>query len=947
MSSVVTTTTTTGIQAPPSPFVEREFTRTARAQRFADLETARAAAGAEYHRRRAPTETLTRVVPREDPRDVIRGLSVENVLGMGDSGISQVKSDPIVSSRLDENTRLFLDDFQELLRDVQYLLQEKNISPHMQELWRDALELRREAPLVQERMRQLRFRAKRTAETARDSIRERTPEVEEGRALIQNLRALVFQMIMSRDFRSVSFDALSSVRDLLIPQMGVSDPTERTMRRDQLIDRLKQALRMIGTHENYRNAARSIFILYDRLRGGRTFDSTLSRLRYNADYLTYNKRLQKLLADTVSLVEEFTGPGSVEYLKREALSLIESTQRDPDLSNLLSDVRAWILDILDNPARVDEEGFNSRTVSLWDRAIVQARNYPQFGNMFGAASDMVKRVRDDPLLNKLVEDNRRVVSNLVSEYQGELRLNLDVIYQLRSLIVPMVIETVREVSLPRIEGVAATPIGKIEYAIDNLMLGGVSVLPHNVHLAIRNALQVDVENIARPSASVASRVIIDINKISARFTDILFSFKHLSLPFIHDTGSADAIINEGGNGIWIKIAVDILSPSHVPMIRVHKIRVWVSNIHITVGDSRLSGIYNSMFGLFKSIIRRQIEKRIALQLQSTIHALDSTLRGVMERIPTTQITRTIIDRVLSPAPGKLGAIATKAREMLPTALKRGIPSGEAPPSPYYGERARFVEEERPWSREAEWRAEQEWREREREREFPEEGEGERRYIYYPAGARGRPESRPYEYEYGYGYEPHPREEARRSMTLGELASRADEIRRPYERHLSFGEEVTEPSMVGQQRTLGDISGSRSFFEQRGRPFTTEAAAPLTLDELSSWTSERKKRRESRELILRTTIPRIIEEYPTKRDLDDTALETKRHLNEDVRRISHTLLLHRETGFPSQRDLDDNALEAKRRLNIHFLQIRDTLLWASKALFPSAIREESKRLSRIA
>jgi hypothetical protein len=128
-------------------------------------------------------------------------------------------------------------------------------------------------------------------------------------------------------------------------------------------------------------------------------------------------------------------------------------------------------------------------------------------------------------------------------------LDTNAIYQIRQLLVPLIIEQLKFIPIPHLEGSNET----YDWTADNIILSGYDIFPD--HVKINTASETDIHIRDQTPGWTRGFMLIVIDGIKTKMSDMKFWYRRKSFPRMEDSGIADVDV-AGGINIQIRLNVD-------------------------------------------------------------------------------------------------------------------------------------------------------------------------------------------------------------------------------------------------------------------------------------------------------------------------------------------------------------------------------------------------------
>ncbi|KAJ7583040.1 hypothetical protein C8J56DRAFT_865456 [Mycena floridula] len=209
---------------------------------------------------------------------------------------------------------------------------------------------------------------------------------------------------------------------------------------------------------------------------------------------------------------------------------------------------------------------------------------------------------------------------------GRLSLKREMWGDLRRVVVPLLVEKVGYIPIPRIE----YSDDDLDLVVENLTLSGKNLFPNIVSVEAHNYMHFS------PYGSIAKddsrhEFIITLSQIQADLKDVAFYFERKTGIKImkKDSGLADVVI--GGEGVNVTIHL-VSSNDPSSYFEVKNINVKIDSLKFAIRDSKHDLFYKTFRPLATGLIKRQIAKAIKDGIATGLGYVDGQLIGVRDRI---------------------------------------------------------------------------------------------------------------------------------------------------------------------------------------------------------------------------------------------------------------------------------------------------------------------------
>ena len=445
--------------------------------------------------------------------------------------------------------------------------------------------------------------------------------------------------IVGNGLAKTSQDAVSSLQD------NVTGDQKET-----LIYRLKEAVMKLRKRNDYSDSVSTIGLLIRRyaMAYSRAADESLGAAQEN---ININQELDRAIKSFWSLVSSFGDRKQWQLLEQKVNKVMEHSQNDPEFERLMIDVGNSVQKLLSDPnffesadkkiQELRDEAKRVDTKSTLRRDINEALTQLQ------ATFDHVLQDED---ISNLVTTSSKII-NILSPVHAAT--NSDLIDDLLHVFVPLLIQAIQFIPIPRLE----ISVPEIDLLLENLIIepgrtvNNTSFLPYKFRIETQNDLEIRKTHTRKVVSSVTSLFTIAVNGLSVRADEVGFWLRaHPGFFSIGDEGVMSIQLDE--RGIDIAVDVEVGKERLEKILTLRKVRVHIHKLSYTLRKSKLSWLAWLFKPILRPIIRRVLEKQLATAIADGIRAVNRELLFARERLRATRISdpqdiRTFVKAVIT------------------------------------------------------------------------------------------------------------------------------------------------------------------------------------------------------------------------------------------------------------------------------------------------------------
>jgi hypothetical protein len=382
--------------------------------------------------------------------------------------------------------------------------------------------------------------------------------------------------------------------------------------------RLQRSLSSIASNPDFKTGLESLLKL------GGLIKKEVHDTLYNRPITTDPNMLQ-IMAEAKVFLQRFSGEQTIDKLISDVKSLLRLIMDDPLLNRYFDELADFFQELAARPhAITDESSFVRRLDDMVNRGLnllVSIQQKPYLRHIIEESKLILNAIRDDPIRRKMAADLKVLASDFITYGKdGKPVLNLELVSQLKSLMVPLLSEHLRDVPIPRITG----SNDKYDYWIDNLAFSVGDLLPDQMHMHVDADSDIDVQHLS--TQRLVTRMVLSARGIRTVMKDIHFWFNRKSFPRTEDEGFATVeMAGDRGASVLIQLT---FSPERNFPFDVHAVRFNIDDLNIKISETRHDWLYNMFTSLYKNTIKERVEQEVQLRLRSIIYKINHQMNAI-------------------------------------------------------------------------------------------------------------------------------------------------------------------------------------------------------------------------------------------------------------------------------------------------------------------------------
>jgi len=401
-------------------------------------------------------------------------------------------------------------------------------------------------------------------------------------------------------------------------------------RRDQFIYRGKKAIIECQKHDDWQV---SMKWLLDQIKEYVKRGSDVAgKQKEGVAGLTDDAQLRRSMEEFRTILERFANGRSMNPIFDAIDALADDARRDETLRAWFRSVDKYMRRVLLEPGYVLDDDCNKDGERLRDhgRHFYDDTYREHFDNLFDSIGTWLKGMTEDPLNSRFGEDWARLTHDLLFDREGSLAFKTELWNDVRKVILPMIVDKVGYMPIPRIEYTDDS----LDLVVENLTLSGRNLFPNVVMLEAHNFFKFS------PYSAIADRAhhrfTLTFSQMQADMRDVAFWFRKKGGIKMTDSGLADVLI--GGDGLKAVVTLTSTSKDRSSVFHVTDVLVKVDQLKFSIRDSKHDLLYKTLKPLATGLVKRQIQKAVADMIRTGLEYVDGQLVGVRDRMEIAKAT---------------------------------------------------------------------------------------------------------------------------------------------------------------------------------------------------------------------------------------------------------------------------------------------------------------------
>jgi hypothetical protein len=573
-------------------------------------------------------------------------VEVTNVLESVEAAIDSQKLRP----SLDEKGKTILRDTENLLGATKELIKEKNFGEKVQRIIeeaslasgpvadlasdaKDSIKYDRESM----KLRELKFKMLETANIARDVL-QLIVTSSEFRSMLLSLISIAKSIFLDvTDAARAQPDpesAYKAAAEVAKEKLKQGLPAEE---RDKLYSELKALINDVNEHSEWEQGVRNIISLVERIEI--TTERAADKASEAAVQIQMDQHAQNVVQQTKELAEEFLpGDKTLDPFIDHVKTLVRKVKNDEKISKYFSKVKSYLEEALDDPSRVQTDTYQKEGSKLIEegRMMLQDQGYQKIvRDVLDEWHDVFMGFKSDDELNMFKSALDKLVSDFTKiDSKGNTKLDTDAISQLKTLLVPLLVEELKFIPIPRLEGSNED----YDWTAEDIILSGYDIFPE--HVKVSTATESDLSLRDVNPGWTRGYMLIAVDGIKTKMMGMKFSYKRKSFPRVEDAGIADVDIS-GGINVQIRINLESELATGRLLLTTGTVYVRVDGVKVKVSESKHDWIYNMFPGLFATPIKDGMQRTIADSLANLTQRFKDSVNQAMIKAANVSLSDTL------------------------------------------------------------------------------------------------------------------------------------------------------------------------------------------------------------------------------------------------------------------------------------------------------------------
>ncbi|KAK8205759.1 hypothetical protein IWZ01DRAFT_53707 [Phyllosticta capitalensis] len=405
--------------------------------------------------------------------------------------------------------------------------------------------------------------------------------------------------------------------------------------RDTMLYRLKQAVLKLRKREDYSDSVSTLSLLVKRyaMVYSRALEQTLETAQ---DGVHENAAMDRAAKNFWKFLSSFGDRKQWDELEKKFKRVMEHSQNDPEFENLMVDIGNTLQKLLTDPDFLEhiEEKFQELRAKA--RGVgTESSLRKDVDEFLGQFQSTLQAVLHDEDIAKLLRTTTKLVHILSPKHHYA---NTDLLTDAINVFVPLLIQAVQYVPIPRLE--VTTP--DMDLLLENLIIepgktvNHTSFLPYRLRVETYNDLEIRKARF-RTTSSVTSLITVKLDGLTFRASELGYWLRLHSHPLLRFTDSGIASFALDDRGIDIHLDVEVGRDHLEKVLSLRAVRVHVHKLSYSLKKSKVSFFSWLLQPIIRPILRKTLEVQLASAVADFLHTANRELLFARERLRATRI----------------------------------------------------------------------------------------------------------------------------------------------------------------------------------------------------------------------------------------------------------------------------------------------------------------------
>lgn len=486
--------------------------------------------------------------------------------------------------------------------------------------------------------------------------------LEQGTHIIGDLRHTEDFVKLVKDLRTAFYSLSQHLQKKQPADQKLAEVSkEWETQRDKLLDDMKAVYTLLAKSPVWNQLVARGKALKSQI--DKATDATKEEVSESADKLAANKNIKKLktdLKDILQLAVGKNGPNVQPFLDY-CYGAWDDIMNSDMFSKWAAEASA-LFDTVSVDQKADQQAYQKKLDELYDQTKDVLDHTVRNENLRLALRESQKLIRaakKDPNTAKLIADGQKLLKD-ISNKKGTGVIDPQLLTELRSVIVPVIVDHLDNAPLPDFHGYDENALGKFDYTLSGIRLGTTGLVPSKVKVeflykAVANPSELKVEE-------QHTYMYLEVSDIQVAFKDVKWAYNRNTIPRFSDNGTID--LCTAGKGISIKLKAEVHNyqqpqgaqslsellepPKDFKMFDILKADVEIDDFHVNVSEAGGASVFYEMLaGIWGTKLKHSIEGLMEAKLRILATRFDRQLYDIVRRTTQPSLAQEAKDTLLA------------------------------------------------------------------------------------------------------------------------------------------------------------------------------------------------------------------------------------------------------------------------------------------------------------
>jgi hypothetical protein len=387
---------------------------------------------------------------------------------------------------------------------------------------------------------------------------------------------------------------------------------------DQLVFQLKNLMREIAANDGSRRVFDSANKLYTLLT---QYQQPAAGVYVEGTHRhETSPHMSEIIYNAKKLVEELANGHSVEPMLTSLTEMQRVIRHNRDFQDFFDDFRNFFFKCIRNPEVIDSEETNTDAKWLINRALKVVRS-PElsrnYNNFTTETKNLSSAILNDPWITRLNNDVAQLASDLsTAPGSAQVGFNATVFDQVKRIFLGYLENHSPLIALPRVH----YEDDEWNVVLSNTIIALKDILPEHIRVENFNALDFGLKATYANETRGFVKVIVENIAVHSNFGDLWFDKK--TFPAMKDQGKIK--MDLGGRGLSFAVVLR-LSSQPGALFALERVDCFVDRLKLRVGMTRHDWMYNMIFSMYETSIKKKIQANLENSIASMVTQLNTNM----------------------------------------------------------------------------------------------------------------------------------------------------------------------------------------------------------------------------------------------------------------------------------------------------------------------------------